>query len=268
MKKTFRNSILVVLILFFASVAVLSGREAFGIYIEHRKGADAYQELAQYMTMDGTPQETPVPVRDDGAETESAPEPTPQINFPQVDFDSLREINDDVVAWLYCEGTAICHPVVQTYNNDYYLYYLFDKRENIMGCPFVDYENSPDFVDPNTIIYGHHMNDERQGMFADLVKYKDQAYYDEHPIFLLITPEKNYVIRIFAGYVAETTQDCWRQTFIGRKDFKEWIDNNIALSCFKSDVVPTDKDRIVTLSTCDYDFKDARFVLYGVLEEH
>lgn len=268
MKKTVRNSIIVVLILFFASVAVLSGREALHIYLERRKGAAAYRELEQYITVDGPSRATPAPLGDESGEPEAAPEPTPEVHFPHVDFAALEAVNSDVVAWLYGEDTEICHPVVQAADNDYYLYHLFDRRGNIMGCPFVDYENSPDFVDPNTIIYGHHMNDERQGMFADLVKYKEQSYYDEHPYFLLLTPSKNFVVRIFAGYVADPSQDCWRQVFRGREDFKEWIDNRIALSCFQSDVVPTEMDRIVTFSTCDYDFNGARFVLYGVLEEH
>lgn len=260
--KIVRNFILTVLTLLFAGVAVFAGREAWGVYSVRAQSADAYEDLeARYISVPTAARK--IPLEGGGG---AAPEGDKgDIPFPEVDFDALREVNGDVIAWLYLPDSTICHPVVQTTNNDKYLYVLFDGTENITGCPFVEYRNSPDFTDPNTIIYGHHMRD--GGMFADVEKFKEQDYYDRHPCFLLMTPEKNYVIRVFAGYVASTDMDAWRLSFQGEQDFLNWIDGNIALSAFTSPVRPTAEDRIVTISTCSYEFEDARFVLFGVLEE-
>jgi len=38
-------------------------------------------------------------------------------------------------------------------------------------------------------------------------------------------------------------------------------------SNFKNDIEITDEDKFLTLSTCAYDFDDARFILVGVLRE-
>ena len=42
-------------------------------------------------------------------------------------------------------------------------------------------------------------------MFASLIKYADQTYYDAHPVMYLTIGERQYQLEIFAGYV--TTAD-------------------------------------------------------------
>ena len=122
---------------------------------------------------------------------------------PEIDFVSLKEINEDVVGWLYLPDTVINYPVVQGEDNSYYLKHLVDGSYNANGSLFVDYHNKMDFSDDNTLIYGHHMDSGK--MFATLVKYKNQEFYDAHPVAYFLTEEKDYKIEIFSGYV--TTHD-------------------------------------------------------------
>ena len=222
---------------------------------EYKIGANSYRELKQFVIL-------PVTVSED---VERGEEPN---RWPQVDFEALWKINPDVVAWLYCEDTAINYPVVQRSDNEYYLRRLLDGTWNIAGTLFVDANNQPGFVDHNTIIYGHNLKD--GSMFRCISEYKRQEYFDEHPVILLVTPEENYEIRLFAGYVADpkTPEDTWSTWFSNREAFQGWIDSTQARSTFSSDVEPTITDRFITLSTCSYEWDDARYVVVGVLLEN
>ena len=121
-----------------------------------------------------------------------------------------------------------------------------------------------DLSDRNSILYGHHMKN--GSMFHGLMEYKSQKYYDEHPTALFLTPEANYEVKIFAGYVAGVDVDAWTVGFSSDLEFEEWLLEAKERSCFTSEITPAVTDRILTLSTCSYEFNNARFVLIGVLE--
>ena len=225
-----------------------------GITDEYQAGEQAYEELEQYIVM---PETVPVETTDteEIVEAETAPV---QIQWPEVDFEALAQVNGDIVGWLYVPGTVINYPVVQGADNEYYLKHLFDGKYNSSGCIYLDCGAEGDFTSMNSVLHGHHMKN--GSMFAGICKYKDQSYFDEHPTAMLLTPEGNYLVEFFSGYVCETTSDAWDY------DFDEaWLDKRIRSSYFAAEVTPTMDDRILTLSTCCYDFKDARFVLHGIL---
>lgn len=167
-----------------------------------------------------------------------------------MDFAALREINPDIVAWIYIEGTKINYPIVQGEDNSYYLKHLFSGEWNGSGCIFLDFRNDASFADRHSIIYGHHMKNGT--MFTDLDKYKKQEFFDEHPVALLLTPDKNYKVDFFAGYVAAPQDDAWEIGFTEAK-FEVWLQNAADRSCFTSEIAPIASDRILTLSTCSYE---------------
>ena len=182
----------------------------------------------------------------------------------KVDFTALKEKNNDIVAWIYSEDTQINYPIVKAKNNDYYLHRLIDGSYNIAGTLFMDYRNSIDFTDYNTIIFGHNMKNGT--MFGSLPNYQKQDYYDSHKEIYLYTENKNYLIEIFAGYIASSESDIYK--------FPKTVDTNEKLiktainnSTFKSNVEPTKDDKIITLSTCTYTFENARYILVGRLKE-
>ena len=185
-----------------------------------------------------------------------------EISPVVVDFDGLVARCSDTTAWLYCPNTVINYPVVSGTDNAYYQHIDIDGNYSAYGTLFTDCNSINGFPnDENNIIYGHHMRDGK--MFACLIDYKSQSYYDSHPVFYLNTPEANYRVEVFAGYVTSMYSDAYRLSFENDDIFTEWINNAISQSFFTSDVEIKPGDKILTLSTCTYDYDEARFVLHG-----
>lgn len=257
MKK--KNVICAILILIFTAGIAVGAWQIYRQLHEYSEGADSYTDLEEYVKLPEEPEddseETPVP--SESGETESA------RWWPEVDFEALREINPDLVGWIYIEGTDINYPVVQGADNQYYLKHLFTGEWNSSGCIFLDARNSTDLSDRNSILYGHHMKD--GSMFHGLMEYKSQEYYEEHPTVLFLTPDANYEVKIFAGYVASVDTDAWTVGFSSDSEFEQWLQSAKERSCFTSEITPAVTDRILTLSTCSYEFNNARFVLLGIV---
>ena len=238
---------------------------AFQIYRqlkEYGEGESSYTEIEQYVWVDEAPE-------DSGDEEENGSqsgEREADLRWPAVDFDALSEINPDIVAWIYIEDTEINYPVVQGTDNQYYLKRLFNGKWNGSGCIFLDSRNSPDLSDRHSISYGHHMKNGT--MFSGLTEYKKQGFYEGHPTVLLVTPEQNIRVEIFAGYVASVEDNAWEIAMGSDEEFENWLEEAKEHSCFKSEVAPAVTERIVTLSTCSYEFDNARFVLLGVIQEN
>ena len=127
----------------------------------------------------------------------------------------------------------------------------------------VDCMCEKDFAGQNTVIYGHHMND--GSMFASLSKYRTEGYYEAHPVLYLNTPSQNYKIEVFAGYVTDAESDSYILGFSDEGDYLRFLADMKAQSDFDSPVELSSEDRIVTLSTCSYEYFDARYVVQGKL---
>lgn len=262
------------LLLLIGIVAVSVGLyKLYGIFSEYRRSDSAYAQLNDYISSAAPSASTQQ--ADESAlatfpsgetvPTENDPPAKPDIDFPDVDFEALRQINPNVVGWIIGEGTPISYPIAQASDNSYYLEHLFSGEPNNSGAIFLDFANRPDFSDQNSILYGHNMKN--GSMFASLMEYKTSGYYEEHPRFLLMTPEKNYTIDIFAGFTLSGWGKAWTVSFPSSSEYEAWLEDCLRNSLFRSDITPTNQDRIVTLSTCTYEFDDARFVLIGILNE-
>ena len=180
-----------------------------------------------------------------------------------LDFDQLKQINSDFVAWLGQAGDDINYPLVQGRDNEYYLNYLFSLKRNKMGSIFMDYRNQPDFSDRNTIIYGHNMRD--GSMFSSLSYYQNPNYILQKPHIYLFTSEHTYRIEFFAGLVVDGSYESVRFDFEDDQDFLSYIQTLKAASSFKSSLEINALDRIVSLVTCSYEYDNARYALYGRL---
>lgn len=180
----------------------------------------------------------------------------------EVDFNVLLEINEDVIGWIYCEDTPINYPLVQGADNDYYLRRVIDGTRNTSGTLFADCRNAGDFSDVNTILYGHNMKD--KSMFGTLAYYKEQSYYEEHPIFWILTPDADYRVDLIAGFLTDADSAVYS---IGQteQEFFALLEQALERSTFQSDYEIAQGEHFLTLSTCSYEHDNARYVLIGRL---
>lgn len=228
-----KNIFLYCLIGIFSMTLVFSAYQIYSIMSEYNKGSNTYDTIVSVAKKDR-----------------------------EIDFDKLKSMNEDVVGWIYSKDTVIDYPVVQGSDNDYYLSHLFDKTTNSSGAVFLDYNKKPDFTSSNSILYAHNMKN--GSMFASLMGYKDQAYYDSHKTMELYTPNQDYEIEVVYGFVI---------------DAYKWDDNGFALdenldnlllhaksnSTFNSGKSINKQDKVITLSTCSYEMEEGRYVLIGKL---
>lgn len=181
-----------------------------------------------------------------------------------VDFNSLLEKNSDIVGWIYCQDTPINYPVVQAENNDYYLRRDLNEKYLVGGTVFVDYRNGAVGEDRNYIVYGHNMKDGT--MFSSLTKYKEQSYYDEHLVLYYLTPTVNYKIELYAGSVVRRDAIIYAPN-PDKEEFAEFLNKAKMNSTFDSNVVINENDTLITLSTCSYEYNNARYIIIGKLIE-
>ncbi|MCH5192193.1 MAG: class B sortase [Oscillospiraceae bacterium] len=197
-------------------------------------------------------------------ETEQMPDGEVLPSAPiAVDFPSLLQENGDIIGWLYCEDTPINYPVVQSDDNDDYLRRDLHGNYLVSGTLFVDYRCGAVGTGQNYIIYGHFMKNAT--MFGTLEKYKEQSYFDEHPVLYYLTSDKDYMIELFAGFVTNANADIYYPNFGDADSFEAVLQGLKAQSTFNSGISVTGEDHIVTLSTCSHDFDNARYVVFGKL---
>lgn len=182
-----------------------------------------------------------------------------------VNFDALKKKNKDVKAWIYSEDTVINYPVVQGNDNQYYLYRMMNREYNGKGSIFIDYRNEKPFVDFNTIIYGHRMKD--GSMFNSLVDYREKEYFNKHKKLMLVTPEKKYDVIVFGVVTIPADSEMYKFNFNSTAEKQNYLDWIAEHSETKTGVEATTDDKIVMLSTCTYEFDEARLVVYGKLVE-
>ena len=258
-----KKPILIALIVILLGVFVFSAWQIVDILKEYRKGEQTYQSLEHYISVPDTTKETKS--QSDTSDAQQTQSEEVESPFPNVDFDALKTINEDVIGWIYIPDTRVNYPILQGEDNEQYLYHLLTGEYNSSGSIFLDANVPGDFSGQNSPIYGHNMKNDT--MFADIVDYKQQAFYEEHPIAMLMTPEKNYYVHLFSGYVTDSWGDAWNKSF-DTETFETWLKEAKEKSKFTSDVVPTVQDKVLTFSTCTYDIADGRFVLHGILEEY
>lgn len=176
-----------------------------------------------------------------------------------MDFSSLQTRNPDIVAWISIDDTDIDYAVTQTDNNDFYLRHDMYREKNRNGSLFLDSANSADFSDPNSIIYGHNM---RSGaMFAGLNRFKDRSYFDAHKTGRLFTLDKTYSLDIFAVAVVPAVGDAYTKVFASASEWDTFLQKLKDDALFSRAEALAWETRLITLSTCSYEFDNSRTIL-------
>ncbi|MCD8021624.1 MAG: class B sortase, partial [Lachnospiraceae bacterium] len=179
-----------------------------------------------------------------------------------IDFESLKEVNSDIVGWLKIRALDLSYPVVQGEDNDYYLHRSFEQEDLFAGCLFVNFEYESDFTDQNTIIYGHNMKN--GSMFGTLKNLRDEETYNTSKYFWIFTEDIIYLYRIISARVVDKVGQTYQIVFT-EEEFEEFLNTAMENSeVDNSDVSVSTDDKIVTLSTCTGD-SSTRFVVQGKL---
>ena len=250
-----KKTMLVVAGLLAAALVAVSAYQLYHIYAEYAAGEELYDSVAvEYVS----PHKTPSPSANRPVLTEEPAEGQPV----EINFATLTARYPDVVGWIYSEGTIINYPVMQGTDNGYYLSRMIDGYSNNAGSLFLDYRNSRDFGDLNSVVYGHNMKSGT--MFGSLSQYAAQDYYEEHPVLWLLTPGGDYRIDLLAGFVTPADSETY-ELFVDEARLREYLEGSVDASDFVSTVDLDAVERIITLSTCTYDFQEARYVVIGNL---
>ena len=197
-----------------------------------------FDDMAQTVTIDNT---------DDGNENDNG-------------ISDLIKKNSDCIGWLRINGTKIDYPVMQTKDNSqYYLRRGFDKQYSYLGTPFMDSRCDANY-DNNLIIYGHNMKDGK--MFADLLKYRDKSYCQEHNTINFITSDGVQEYEVVAVCKVKSDDEWYGYTC--QKDTESF--NNLISHIKEKSLYQTDKavdygDYFITLSTCEYSQTNGRLIV-------
>lgn len=166
----------------FLLLFITSGFWLFRIINEYGKAAREYEELQEYV--------------DDSLKKEREETEDEKPQKTSIDFEALKEINPDIVAWIRIPE-VFDYPVVQGEDNQYYLSHTFQKESNKAGSIFLDYRNSRDFTDSKNIIYGHNMKD--GSMFHVLRNFQDMDFYNKHREIWLYLPDDSTQVYEIVG---------------------------------------------------------------------
>lgn len=184
-----------------------------------------------------------------------------------VDWDALRAVNPNIVAWIYIPDSPVNYPVVQGQDNQEYLHKAFDGSTGWLasaGTIFLDSNNASDFSDRNSALYGHHMND--GSMFASLSDWQNNDEFNSHRDIYLLTPQGNYRLKTFAMVKTTGTDALVQTTFSSEESYRSYIQDKLDRS-----VVTQEGDVLVTqsmlFSTCEYSQADGRAVLFAAVVE-
>lgn len=252
-KKKKKSDVLLTIALIVAiAVFCYAAFNLYHIYTEYKKGTDEYNQI----------EEMAVTERD--ADSAEVAGPNVQLKPPiEVDFDKLKSVNEDVVGWIYVDALPdISYPIVKGKDNQTYLHQTYEKNYNFAGTIFVDYENSGDFSDCNTLVYGHNMKN--GSMFGHLKKFReDDKLYKQDKYFWILTPERNYRYEIITAYTTGVNSDTYTLFKGPGEEFEKYLETIKGYSEIQTDDTDlTIKDRIVTLSTCTGN-ESTRFVVQG-----
>jgi len=134
----------------------------------------------------------------EAAPTSPAQTPEPEVEVqPQIlaQFVELYAQNPEMIGWIHIPGTRVDYPVMQSpYSDwDFYLNHNFNREPDSHGIPYIWPQHDPENDDFH-FIFAHNMADGSQ--FADVAKYRNQAFFEAHPLieFSTLYTERQFKI--------------------------------------------------------------------------
>lgn len=183
--------------------------------------------------------------------------------------EKMQEINEDIVGWIEIKDTNINYPVLQGEDNEYYLTHNYKKNKSQKGSIFLTKDYDWSIPSNNLLIYGHNIINGQ--MFRDLLKYKDEEFYNEHPIIRFTTENEDSEYEIMSAFKSRVyykeEENVFRYyNFVNPKteeEYNEFVENAQKASLYDTNVEAKYGDELITLITCSYHTEDGRFVVIG-----
>ena len=217
---------------------------------------------------DDEPRESPDDADELAESDENAENPVnrPPIKAKRVyrdKYDSLRaqyNDNEDIIGIIKIPGSVVYYPVAHHLSdNDYYLGRNLLKQRSSAGSICMDYENSVERYDPNTILYGHQMYSD--SMFHSINYYRDEEYFYNHRYIIFNTIYEDNVWEVFSFFETHISFYYIQVFFNSEKDFLSLAAEINKKSMYGTGIEIKEGDRILTLSTCTNLDPDTRYVL-------
>lgn len=176
-------------------------------------------------------------------------------------FQDLLVLNEDVRAWITIDDTHIDYPMVQGESDMEYVNKDVMGNFALSGSIFMSYRNKPDFSDPYTLTYGHHMDN--GGMYGDIMKFIDPEYFEAHRSGSLILPDKTRKLEIFACYEGDAYDPYIYNVSDKEGNMGEFLDYIRENSQQYREINIKDTDRIISMSTCVSASTNGRMVVFA-----
>ena len=220
------------------------------------------------MKVEPTPTVTEAPTEAPTTEpvvTETVPDETEPVMLSNMA--ELYEKNNEIAGWVRIDGTKIDYAFVYTPEDyDKYLHLDLDGDYSYAGTIMMDQRCTIDPESSNALLHGHNMINGT--MFANIMNYKDKAYWEEHPTIFYSTLYEEREYEIFAAIydkVYNKTDDVFKfyeftdpQT---EEEFNEGVEYFKNKSFYDTGVSPEFGERLLMLSTCSYHVDDGRLVV-------
>ena len=209
--------------------------------------------------------------------TEATEAPTAAPTEEPVDdslFGQLKAINQDITAWITLPGTAIDYPVMQGDTN--YSYINTDVYGNfaLAGSIFLDSRNSEDYTDTYSLLYGHNMSQNR--MFSDINLYKEEKFFEENTLGILLLPDGNHILETLAVIVTPASDsglmnpENWNhldgEGIYQMAQEKTMFTCEEGLKALREKIDADETPHLLALSTCSDEFTDARTILLTLMD--
>ncbi len=174
---------------------------------------------------------------------------------------SLNESYPNAIGWIYLPGTAINYPIMQGDDNEFYLHHAYDNGYLKAGSVFLDNRCESRFKNNLNILYAHNMKN--GSMFAGVTNFKNNAYFQNHRYGWLVTADSVNRIDFFAVAVTDWHDEIYN----GFRQTSEQLAHIKEISRIYEEISVTDDDRLLLMSTCSYEFANARTILIGKMME-
>ena len=228
-------------------------------YFNDDRGEKRYRELAELKgseALDNGQTEYVATITDDG------------IVVPDVlpEYKTLYNSNKNLIGWIKIDDTIIDYPVMQCGDNEFYLTHNFDSEEDVAGTLFLDCNCDVLRGSDNYIIYGHHLQSGR--MFSSIGEYESESYYESHKYIQFDTIYERQLYQVMYAFRSRVyTED--EVTFKyyqfidanSEEEFNSYMAEMEAESFYDTGVRAFYGDQLLTLSTCDYQEQNGRFVV-------